>query len=1161
MQLVADRFVLEDGIEYGERGAVDLATGTRVILTIGRAGSVSEQTRWSLRCDWLHRLHHRSIAPLVDFGIVGESSRFEAWRCGERWQGSPEIARVVRDQADRFFRSNRLATAGGGPEAIHDGPTGAVFLPDAGTGYRSESDRPREALALDCCGVRIVRRPVTVALEEMFRAPCGRRSHVAALSGPPGSGKTTIVYELARCARQQGFVPIASSLVGSCYAELCRGRSLFIVHDRERASGFSTLLRAIMTTPQPHVLLFSCVEEMQDLDSVTVGRLDLDALIAAVQPDVEHVDVRAVGAVRRAARQSRGLPGRFVQALWPNPVARRAPVRRVPPFGSRAAERAVEYGWNDEAGVALADVPASASVAPTWPAPGELATFRRRVEVARAQLAAGRHAPGIRLLRQTVGGFARRASWLDAADAAVSLASALLQRGRARDAQSVLDDAHGYAVGAGGDRLLIDIATLAGDAWMRLARLDEADRVLGAALAAARAASDRGRTAAASMSLARCLYWRGQYADAQAVLGPPLEDVSPALASRQARLASRLAVGQTDLPLAMSMIADAKLRHQACGDASMAAAIASTAAFVHLAVGDLDAVDRDVAESITAARVAHDPLRVLKARLLLAEAERRRGRTASAQSQLHRLKRVVETLPPLFRAQWELLSAITAGADGRDYLRRLTASTGLGALSLYLPPVDPAKTGGSAAAPTGYEVSEVVSILRACQTAEDEPTVLKDVCARVRAQLHAAAVAVVSCRDGRADVLVGDGARLDGDIAERAIAAGITIAPHRRDDRTEAAAPVHYGGAPIAALCARWTVGSTYDLSRSTSVLTMAATAAAPLVSVVLSGRSQSPSVALSGLIGVTPVMVELRRAIERAAAAPFPVLIDGESGSGKELVARAIHRLSPRRDRAFSTLNCAALPDDLVEAELFGHARGAFTGAVSERPGVFEEAHGGTLFLDEIGELSLRAQAKVLRVIQEGELRRIGENALRRIDVRIVAATNRRLQQEVEAARFRLDLLYRLDVIGITLPPLRERREDIVLLAEHVWREATERLASRAALSAATVAALARYDWPGNVRELQNVLAALAVRSPKRGVVPPTALPPVFGERRDEPWRLDAARRLFEERFVRAALVRTGGHRSRAAEELGVSRQGLTKLMTRLGITSDERPVGPDSR
>jgi transcriptional regulator with PAS, ATPase and Fis domain len=296
--------------------------------------------------------------------------------------------------------------------------------------------------------------------------------------------------------------------------------------------------------------------------------------------------------------------------------------------------------------------------------------------------------------------------------------------------------------------------------------------------------------------------------------------------------------------------------------------------------------------------------------------------------------------------------------------------------------------------------------------------------------------------------------------------------------------------------------------------------------------------------------MVDVRRAVERAATAPFPVLIEGESGSGKELVAKALHRRSTRRDRPFCALNCAALPDDLVEAELFGHARGAFTGAVSERQGVFEEAHTGTLFLDEIGELSSRAQAKVLRTVQEGELRRVGENVSRRVDVRIVSATNRDLRQEVMKGRFRLDLLYRLDVVRISLPPLRERREDVALLVERYWREAADRVGSRAILGAGTIAALASYDWPGNVRELQNVLAALAVRCPRRGVVSPEALPPAFGTPPPASlFRLDQARRTFEERFVRAALVRSGGHRGRTASELGVTRQGLTKLMVRLGI------------
>jgi transcriptional regulator with PAS, ATPase and Fis domain len=308
-----------------------------------------------------------------------------------------------------------------------------------------------------------------------------------------------------------------------------------------------------------------------------------------------------------------------------------------------------------------------------------------------------------------------------------------------------------------------------------------------------------------------------------------------------------------------------------------------------------------------------------------------------------------------------------------------------------------------------------------------------------------------------------------------------------------------------------------------------------------------------SDLLGTSAAIEAVRQAIHRAARAPFAVLIVGESGSGKELVARALHRQSHRRDRPFCTVNCAALPDELVESELFGHARGAFTGAVAERPGVFEAAHTGTLFLDEIGELSVRAQAKVLRTIQEGELRRVGENAARRVDVRLVAATNRDLVHETTKGRFRLDLLYRLDVIRIVVPALRDRREDIAPLAEHFWADATGRIGSRATLGAAAVARLARYDWPGNVRELQNVLAALAVRTPRRGVVPPSALPGQFGGTPpDRSWRLDCARRTFESEFVRAALARTGGRRTQAALELGVSRQGLTKLLRRLGICDD---------
>jgi DNA-binding NtrC family response regulator len=647
------------------------------------------------------------------------------------------------------------------------------------------------------------------------------------------------------------------------------------------------------------------------------------------------------------------------------------------------------------------------------------------------------------------------------------------------------------------------------------------------------------------MALARCLFWRGRYAEADAALGSVPQDVPGAVRARHSLLAARVAVGQRDCGRALSLVAEICQRSRADGDARLTASAACTAAFAHLTVGDLDAVERDASESITAARAAHDPLQAVRARLLQAEAERRRGRSSATAGHLQRLRRIMPTMPVTLRARWELAKALTAAdAEQAEILARHVAATGLGALALYVVEQRSREVGADPI------VEEMVAILRVCQTAEDEAVVLKDVCARVRQQLHATAAGFVVTGSGRSEVMVGDGGRLETDVAERAIAAGVTVVPHRHDGRIDAAAPVHYGGAPIGALCARWTLGSTYDFSRAGVVLTVSAAAAAPILSAALARRHHVHVAGTGDLLGVTAVMAELRRTVERAAAAPFTVLIDGESGSGKELVARAIHRGSPRRDRTFCTLNCAALPDDLVEAELFGHVRGSFSGAIADRSGVFEEAHGGTLFLDEIGELSPRAQAKILRVIQEGELRRVGENVSRRIDVRVVSATNRNLRQEADAGRFRLDLLYRLDVIRIAVPALRDRREDIPVLAECFWSEATRRLGSRATLGAATMAALARYDWPGNVRELQNVLAALAVRSPKRGVVPPEALPAPFNEsRRGEAWRLDDARRTFEERFVRAALVRSGGHRGRAAGELGVTRQGLTKLMTRLGI------------
>jgi DNA-binding NtrC family response regulator len=469
-------------------------------------------------------------------------------------------------------------------------------------------------------------------------------------------------------------------------------------------------------------------------------------------------------------------------------------------------------------------------------------------------------------------------------------------------------------------------------------------------------------------------------------------------------------------------------------------------------------------------------------------------------------------------------------------------------------PTTPATGRSPMTAPTGgsdVSLTEVIEILRLCQESSDERHGLRAACARVQLLLSATAVGICGLEGGVA-VTVGRGERPRA-VVDRTLALGATIPPAPNTlGEVEAATVVQCAGRPLAALWAIWAVWPHHATERVTNLFEATAVAVTPLVQIALE-RERAASVAAAstaGLLGQSRAMHSVRDEVRRAGSAPFPVLIIGESGSGKELAARAIHELSARRARPFCAVNCAALTDELFEAELFGHARGAFTGAVAERPGLFEEADGGTLFLDEIGELSARGQAKLLRAIQEREVRRVGENLPRRVDARVVAATNRPLADEVSQGRFRQDLLYRLDVLRIEIPPLRERRDDVPALAREFWRQAAERTGSRALLAPETAAALARYDWPGNVRELQNVLASLIVRAPLRGRVGPEWLPErVRGGDGGAVVTLEEARRRCDRRAVSDALAMHGGCREAAARALGVTRQGLAKLITRLGL------------
>jgi DNA-binding NtrC family response regulator len=315
-----------------------------------------------------------------------------------------------------------------------------------------------------------------------------------------------------------------------------------------------------------------------------------------------------------------------------------------------------------------------------------------------------------------------------------------------------------------------------------------------------------------------------------------------------------------------------------------------------------------------------------------------------------------------------------------------------------------------------------------------------------------------------------------------------------------------------------------------------------------------------AGLVGRSPIMIELYKEIARVAPARSTVLISGESGTGKELVARAIHKHSPRDGHPFVAVNCGALTETLLEAELFGHVRGSFTGAVADRKGLWEEAEEGTLFLDEVGETSPAMQVKLLRALQEGEIRRVGASRTVRVNARVIAATNRNLETEVKAGAFREDLFYRLSVVTLHVAPLRERRSDIPLLAQRFLQAAAESAGKRLRFNETALALLMAYDWPGNVRELENAVEYAALHA--RGVE-------VFAE--DLPAKMQTSELRaraslahspltaiyadlisldeLERRYLLHVLEAVGGNRTRAAEILCIDRRTLYRMAQRFGI------------
>jgi two-component system response regulator AtoC len=318
-----------------------------------------------------------------------------------------------------------------------------------------------------------------------------------------------------------------------------------------------------------------------------------------------------------------------------------------------------------------------------------------------------------------------------------------------------------------------------------------------------------------------------------------------------------------------------------------------------------------------------------------------------------------------------------------------------------------------------------------------------------------------------------------------------------------------------------------------------------------------SPSLTPDGSVGASERMLEVYKIVARVASTKSTVLIQGKTGTGKELIARAIHSASPRADRPFVTVDCSALAETLLESELFGHVRGAFTGAVTDKRGFFEAAHGGTCFLDEVGELSPDRQAKLLRALQEHEVRRVGGTDSFKVDVRVIAATNKDLGALVAERKFREDLFYRLSVVTILLPPLRERREDIPPLAMHFLKSyvaVNDRLVS--GISPEAMALLVGYDWPGNVRELAHAIER-AVALTSNPALLPEDLPPKLRDAAQQGGPVSESPLSLREvvtRHVRCVLREARWNKKLAAQLLGIHRRTLYRLTKRYGIPLGER-------
>ena len=1097
-ELVADRFVA-----FG-RAWIDLASGAPVRLCFGRAGHVSEQILWNDQCAERARMRHPLMNVLLDYGLAGNGRTFEAYGIGDPINLSGRGSSALLQHAGRFLAARGLpVTALVARVALREVANGRLRFPSA---------RP--------LGLILQPRSILESLKEALEVAVPGGTTAIEITGGRGSGLRTARLLAARTARMAGFVPVASAVLVRLpwLRERLAGRHICILLDDhgpdERLTLAMFLAQLGTASARRHVLLRFTRAEAPHRGTRQIDSMGITAMTSMVFVDGERGPAHEE--LFEAARGAAGRPGLFLERL------------RAKGCGESGSRLAVVH----ESSPAYVFEPAGAA----RPSRGVNRVLRDSPERGARLAARGRHASAVRLLTRASRVLEARGELRLAAACAEQLAWILRDRGQSEPALAVFERARTLAThageAAGGDGAPgVAAAVGIGVVWTDQERFQAAEASLRGARAAADVVHDGHLSGRAGLALVRCLYWQTRYEEAAGeALALVASSRHDGITVEAWALLARVRAAMGDVRAALAAAAEATNRAS-----SVAPRIAATAcrsmALAQRLVGDEEQVRAWSDRALQLAASGHLPLLGLRARCLLVSSLRPACRSQVTDGRAARWFGHLRTalarrpLPALLRRELQTVCA---------------RATGTG-------------PGGSSITPDGA-LLEIEKLLEKAHSAPGDAEAINAVCQHVCERLRAACVQVVSGQ-GEPRTLARAGKPWLGDlrIATRVLAWGSNVGERVSaiGEPRQAAEPIRYGRETVAVLCCRWTLGTVIEEDRASAVLRAAALAVSPSVRGLIDRQAiVPPEPGLGELLGASEPAAALRGAVLRAARAPFPVLIEGESGSGKELVARGVHRFGPRRDRRLCTVNCAALADDLLEAELFGHARGAFTGAVGERAGLFEEADGGTIFLDEVGELSPRAQAKLLRVLQDGEVRRVGENMPRRIDARIIAATNRRLDEEVAANRFRADLRFRLDVVRIAVPPLRERASDIPALALHFWTEAAARVGTSATVAAETLSALARYDWPGNIRELQNVMASLAVHAPRRGRIAPAVLPAhIARAAASNATTFEAARHEFERRFVRAALARGGGQRARAARTLGLSRQGLAKMMRRLRI------------